>query len=308
MHVLMLFVDGLGMGERDSTANPLCVAHLPALRSMLGGDLPLHDRSHCESKHTVLLPLDATLGVDGLPQSGTGQTALFTGVNGARLIGKHFGPYPYSTLRPIIVERNIIRRLLDRGKSVVFANAFPQRFFDYIMKHPSRRTVTTLSCQSAGIGLMGDRELEAGVAVSADITSEAWEKLGYPGITPVNPETAGERLAYLAARNDFVLFEYWLTDRAGHAQDMSGAVTVLERFDRMLAGLLSAVDLTNTLLVITSDHGNVEDLSTKSHTRNAVPCILHGNQAPLLASAIGSDLTSITPFLLQTLTGNNPQD
>lgn len=301
----MLFVDGLGMGERSSIANPLCVARLPALRSMLGGEVPLRDRPAFESEHTVLLQLDATLGVAGLPQSGTGQTALFTGVNGAQVIGKHFGPYPYSTLRPIIAERNIFRQLLDRGKSGLFANAFPQRFFDYILKHPSRRTVTTLSCQSAGLNLMRDSELEAGMAVSADITSEGWRNLGYPGIASINPETAGERLAHFSVRNDFVLFEYWLTDRAGHAQDMPGAVDVLERFDRMLAGLLNTMDISRTLLLITSDHGNVEDLSTKSHTRNVVPLILHGKPAPSLASAVGSDLTSITPFLVQTLTGSN---
>jgi 2,3-bisphosphoglycerate-independent phosphoglycerate mutase len=297
----MVFVDGLGMGQRYPTSNPLCVAQLPALRSMLGGEVPLLDRLTYESELTVLLPLDATLGVDGLPQSGTGQTALFTGVNGAKVIGKHFGPYPYSTLRPIIAERNIFRQLLDRGKSVAFANAFPQRFFEYILKHPSRRTVTTLSYQSAGLDLMRDSDLEAGVAVSADITGEGWMKLGYPDIVAIEPEAAGERLARLARQRDFVLFEYWLTDRAGHAQDMPAAVEVLERFDRMLAGVIGAMDKSDTILLITSDHGNMEDLSTKSHTRNPVLLILYGDQAPSLASAIGSDLTSITPFVVKIL-------
>lgn len=303
MQVLMLFVDGLGMGERNPATNPLCVAQLPALRSILGGDVPLLDRPTFASELTVLLPLDATLGVDGLPQSGTGQTALFTGVNGARVIGKHFGPYPYSTLRPIIAERNIFRQLLEHGRSVAFANAFPQRFFEYILKHPSRRTVTTLSYQSAGLDLMRDSDLEAGVAVSADISGEGWKKLGYPDIGAIEPEAAGKRLANLASQRDFVLFEYWQTDRAGHARDMPTAVEALERFDRMLAGLLEAMDMSNTILLLTSDHGNTEDLSTKSHTRNPVPLILHGKQAPSLAAAIGSDLTSITPFLVKTLTG-----
>lgn len=300
----MLFVDGLGMGEPNPATNPVCLAELPALRFMLGGEVPLLNRPTYESEHTVLLPLDATLGVDGLPQSGTGQTALFTGVNGAQVIGKHFGPYPYSTLRPIIAERNIFRQLLDRGKAVVFANAFPQRFFDYILKHPSRRTVTTLSYQSAGLELMRDSDLEDGVAVSADITGEGWRKLGYPDIGSIEPEAAGERLANLASQRDFVLFEYWQTDRAGHAQEMAAAVEVLERFDRMLAGVIGAMDMRNTVLLITSDHGNMEDLSTKSHTRNPVPLILYGNQAPSLSSAIGSDLTSITPFLVKALTGD----
>ena len=128
----MLFLDGVGIGVKDPSVNPLFAARMPALRSLFGGELPSLGRRRISSGTASVLPLDATLGVPGLPQSGTGQTSLFTGVNGAALAGKHFGPHPYSTLKPVIAERSIFRRLREAGKSPLFANAFPQRFFDYL--------------------------------------------------------------------------------------------------------------------------------------------------------------------------------
>ena len=112
--------------------------------------------------------MNATLGVSGLPQSGTGQTAIFTGVNGAKKFGRHFGPHPPMILRPIIAEKNIFHQLKARGKSVVFANAFPQRFFDYTESGTRRLSVTTLSCQVAGIPLLSAKDLQRDEGISAD--------------------------------------------------------------------------------------------------------------------------------------------
>lgn len=313
MRILMLFLDGVGIGARDPRVNPFFAARLPALEGILQGHLPSLHRQTASGTHFTLLPLDATLGVPGLPQSGTGQTALFTGENGSRLIGKHFGPYPFSTLRPVIERRNIFRRFNEAGLKGLFANAFPQRFFDYMARHPSRLTVTTLSCQYASIPLLREADLRAGKALSADITGEGWTSLGYPDMPVITAEEAGRRLAHLSRENDFVLFEYWRTDHAGHAQSMSEATIVLERFDGMLQGVLDHLDLRSSLLVVVSDHGNVEDLSTKTHTRNPVPIILYGHRHTDVARTIRDlggtkpTLCHLTPALMECMRGHGGQ-
>ncbi len=276
VHVLMLFLDGVGIGRDDPGVNPLVAARLPALRSLLNGSIPTLRNRHLDGDRATVVPVDATMGVPGLPQSGTGQTALFAGVNGPRLAGKHFGPYPYSSLRPIIAEKNIFRTLLSAGKHPYFANAFPQRFFDYFEHHRSRLTVTTFSCLSSDLPLLREHDLREGRGLSADITGEGWKDLGYPDMPVIEPGEAGRRLATLASEFDFVLFEYWKTDHAGHSQSRTEAALVLERFDAMLAGLLAHIDWKSTLVVITSDHGNIEDLNTRGHTRNPVPAVLFG--------------------------------
>ena len=307
----MLFLDGVGLGKDDPALNPFCVARLPTLCSLLNGDPPLLRTRDFSSRAATMVPLDANLGVEGLPQSGTGQTALFTGVNGARVIGKHFGPYPYSTLKPAIHERNIFKRLRAAGKTSLFANAFPQRFFDYMNQRRSRLTVTTLACTMTGIPLMNHRDLQEGRGISADITNVGWREMGYD-IPVIPPEEAGRRLARLSAQHDFVLFEYWMTDHAGHSENFSRAVDVLERFDGMLSGVLDELDPKNTVLFLTSDHGNIEDMSTKSHTRNPVPALLYGRSHDAVAAKLRSgspasaDLTHVTPTLMHVLTHGGP--
>lgn len=307
MRVLMLFLDGVGLGARDPERNPLFRAHLPALRWLLGGDLPSLRRRALRGPAGGCLPLDANLGVEGLPQSGTGQTALFTGENGAQIAGKHFGPHPYSTLRPVIRDHNIFRRLRERGEDPCFANAFPQRFFDYLAHRKTRISVTTMSCLFSGVQIRRHEELRAGRGVSADLTGEGWKTLGYPDLPVISPAEAGKRLVSLSENHRFVLFEYWRTDHAGHAQSMTEAIEVLERLDAAIERVIPSLEGNSLQLVITSDHGNLEDLSVKTHTRNPVPLIVAGAGfesalAGVVSATHGApDLRIVTSMILRTL-------
>jgi 2,3-bisphosphoglycerate-independent phosphoglycerate mutase len=298
LHVVLLFLDGVGIGKNDPNTNPFIQARMPALTSLCGGKLLYTPWTRVSSEMADVIAVNATLGVNGLPQSGTGQTAIFTGFNGAKKFGRHFGPYPPSVLRSVIEKKNIFYQLKEIGKSVVFVNAFPKQFFDYIESGTRRLTVTTLSCRYADVPLFTAKDLFFGNGISPDIIGLQWKELGYPEISPVTPSEAGKHLAHTAAKYNFTLFEYWLTDHAGHSRNMATAVEVLERFDKFLSGFLELFDPINTLLMIVSDHGNIEDLSTKSHTRNRVPCILAGNHRAKLVNRI-KYLSHITPAIMR---------
>jgi hypothetical protein len=273
--VCLVFVDGVGIGRNAAEVNPL-VGAMPVLRRLLGGSLPLRGDPHRHSPAGRCVPVNATLGVAGLPQSGTGQTALLAGVNAAKLIGKHFGPYPYSTLRPVLDERNLFVRLQGRGKSVAYVNAFPPRYFEYMAARPSRRSAIASAWLATGRALGTTAEIIAGEGLSADITGERWNRGGFPPVPELTPGEAGRRLARIAQAHAFSLFEFFDTDHAGHSGSMEEARMVLARLDEFLGGMLDTMDHATTLLLITSDHGNIEDLSTKSHTRNPVPLVAAG--------------------------------
>ncbi len=294
--VLFLFLDGVGIGGKKN--NPFFVAQLPTLRKLLGGTMPYHRDSRRISNIASLVPLNATLGVPGLPQSGTGQATLLTGINAARIVGRHFGPHPYSTLKPLIRERNIFTQLRHKGKKVFFANAFPQRYFDYFKSHESRIPVIALSWLSAGMQLNTHESLASGKACSADITNEGWPRLGYPHMKTVTPQEAGRRLISMLSDYDFILYEYYFTDDAGHRQSMQDAVGCLEKIDGMLEGIVDGFDREHMLCIVTSDHGNVEDLSVKTHTRNPVPLLAFGKGHREFTESVKS-LTDITPALLK---------
>ena len=300
MKIILLFLDGVGIGSDNPESNPFFVARLPVLKSLLGNKLPHKKEKQHTNRYAILKPVNAALGMPGLPQSGTGQTAIFTGVNGAKKFGKHFGPFPPTALRPLIEKKNIFRQLKTMGKSGVFANAFPKQFFDYTQSGTRRLTVTTLSCLMSDVPLLRIDELRRNAAISADLTRARWPEMGYPELPVITASTAGKHLWEIAREHDFTLFEYWLTDHAGHSQDMKRSVSVLEMFDEFLGGFLDAFDPKKAMAIIISDHGNIEDLSTKSHTRNPVPCILIGKEKAMAAASI-KNLTHITPTILHLL-------
>ena len=254
--------------------------------------------------------MDACLGIDGLPQSATGQASLFTGINAAAHVGNHEGPKPTPAIAELINQGSLLTQLQKQGRAVSFINAFPPRYFDSIEAGYRIPGVISLTAQAAGIQLKTSTDLYAGNAISADFTAEGWrDHLGYPDIPVISPSQAGERLGNLADQSNLTIFEYWLTDYAGHHQDMQSAYTLLETLDAVLGSLVNSWDDKTGLILLTSDHGNLEDLSTRHHTRNDVPLLLIGS-SELRASFIQQmnstrpprkkfDLTDIAPAILK---------
>ena len=98
-------------------------------------------------------------------------------------------------------------------------------------------------------------------------------------VTPRTPAEAGLILARQSRGYDFLLYEYFQTDKAGHSQDLARCCDQLSRLDEFLQALLTELkaDLArDTLVVLTSDHGNIEDITTKRHTTNPVPLLVWG--------------------------------
>ena len=299
MSVWMIFWDGVGYGREDSSVNPFFAGNFPTFKQLFDGAIPSLEKRRIISARASVTPVNTTLGVGGLPQSGTGQTAIFTGLNAPKKIGKHFGPYPYSTLIPAIKERNVFVRLQLCGKKVFFVNGFPQKYFDYITSPRARTPVVALSYISAGLPLNTIEDIAARRALSADFTNEGMNTFGYQ-LPVMSPFEAGKRFCEIGRSFDFTLFEYFFSDKAGHSQKMKTAVDVLERMDGFLAGILDSFDDQRDILLFVSDHGNIEDLSTKSHTRSPVPLIVVGSRRKFFSERIKS-LTDVTPTIVSFL-------
>ena len=291
MSVLLIFVDGVGIGTRGDH-NPL-----DGLDSEFFSIF--RDETHQLPYGGVLAETDARLGVDGLPQSATGQTAILTGVNAAKLIGRHLHGYPSPRLKQALAEHSIYKKLLARGRTVTFANAYTRSYVD---NPPRFISSTTVAAQSAGLRLRMLEDLRKGCAVSHDFTNRFLIEHGFD-VEICTAETAGERLAVLAAAHDFTLYEHFITDRIGHAQRGDLARTHLLELTRFVRAVLEAADLTRQTVMITSDHGNIEDLSTRSHTLNPVATLLFGPSREFLASRIRS-LTDITPAIVALQAGS----
>lgn len=296
--VIIVFLDGVGLGDHDPAINPLVNHPTPFLRELFDGKPIIRATNGYSNKRATLMGLDATLGVPGLPQSGTGHTAILTGQNAPAFLGEHQGPYPNGELKSLLAEHNIFRRLLDRGQPAAFANAYPDRFLDRLGRGKGRLTGNTRAAQLAGLKLRGHVELKAERAVSAFLTNKYWREWGYD-VPLISAAEAGKNLARLSDDHALTYFEFWFTDATGHRRDMDQAGELLLVLDDFLRGIAAQMNTEKTLLLVISDHGNFEDFSTKQHTFNPALALAHGAEHHRLAEL--TSLTDIAPFVVEML-------
>lgn len=297
MAVFFIFVDGVGVGAKTEF-NPLAVSDLKSFSFFTGKD-GLHDGCEEKVKESILFKkLDANLDVEGLPQSGTGQTALFTGQNASKVIGKHFGPFPHSKIKPLLKKKSLFHSVIEKGKSPHFLNAYPDIFFEKSEKR-NRWSCSTLMVRSAGVRLNRLEDVLIGKALTAEIVQSAWRNQLNLNVPEIEPEEASDRVLQALQTYHLVLYEYYLTDKAGHEQDRKMANEVLKNLDRFIIEILNHIDEKDTL-VLCSDHGNLEDLSVKTHTRNPVPLFVKGNIEPFRNA---KSILDVKPGILEVLEG-----
>ncbi len=281
MSIFYMFIDGIGFGPADPETNPFT----RYARSFLA---PLGGKTGPVPPGTVIYPVDAALGLPGLPQSATGQTALWTGVNGPAVMGRHMTGFPGPTLIRVIQDHSIIKVLHDRGLKAGLANAFSDAYVERIRAKPRLTGASTHVHNASGQPLKNLDDLANGKALYMDITHEMMHRF-FPHLKerfPVrDPAEVGRDAAVLLRDYDLLIYEFFLSDKAGHNQSFEEAewvITVLESFLEGLCANLRPEDL----FLATSDHGNLEDLSTKSHTSNPVPAIAYGNGAERIRDSV----------------------
>ena len=241
------------------------------------------------------MPIDATLGVDGLPQSATGQTALLTGLNAPQLAGHHITAYPTAQLKDLLTEHNIFAQVRRLGGTTTLANAYTSEYFAAVEAGRLRHAAITFSALSAGVELRDLDDLRAGRAVFHDLTNARLRSWGYD-VPEISPQQAGRNLGGITSERHLTVFEFFLTDLAAHRRIPIAAEAVVEMVDALLGGVLDAVDLARTLVLMVSDHGNLEDRRHDVHTRNPVPALLVGFGRESVGSALRS-LMDVTPAL-----------
>ena len=280
MKIIYLFIDGVGL-KAPAVDNPLNKEVCPALWRLI-------------ERHAK--PIDACLGVDGFPQSATGQATMFTGVNCAAALGKHCEGFPGAELRKIIEDGNLFIELRKRNKRVRFADAY---LVDSVEEVRARRfkSVTTVMALTVPESVSVAEDLMEDRALMQDLTRETIQDR-YPDIPVIAPQRAAEHLFRLALRNDFTLYEFFQTDVSGHSMDYARACAVLRVYDRFLSALVRLTEAAGITLVMTADHGNIEAMNERGHTRNPVPFIAFGPGEGWIRDRVNS-LADVTPALIE---------
>lgn len=194
--IAFLFVDGLGLN--DAANSPLHTLDLSTFKGLTRG-WSFDAFSGAGLAYQVL---DATLGVDGLPQSGTGQTSLLTGQNAAGLLGYPQGPHPGKKLQALLEKESLQVKVKEGGLEGLHANGYRAEYLE--RAHGSRRDLLSafaFASKSAGLELF---PLDHPKAIA-------------PAFWP-DPQAAGKKFAQFASLHQLTILEAWALDLAAHRQ------------------------------------------------------------------------------------------
>jgi 2,3-bisphosphoglycerate-independent phosphoglycerate mutase len=264
--LFLFFIDGIGLCQKESPLSNL-FSKITGKNLIAGNQPDFFDSG-------VICSADATLNVSGTPQSATGQVAIFTGVNASEYLGYHLTAFPNQKLVELIEKQSLMKGLAEQGISVTSANMYSKEFFQKrAAKRRNAFPVSTLTIKASGAAFRYFTDYEKGEAVFADITNRLIRERGYD-IEEITPETAAVNLLNILEDNEFVFFEYFMTDVYGHKRNKEKLEECVDILNRFTETVWSGLKNKNTAILIISDHGNAEDLSTGDHTYNNVPAIL----------------------------------
>jgi 2,3-bisphosphoglycerate-independent phosphoglycerate mutase len=115
-----------------------------------------------------------------------------------------------------------------------------------------------------------------------------------------------------SAKYDVIICNVANPDMVGHTGSLAAAIKAVESVDACLAGVTVAIDEVGGEMLITADHGNVEQMLDESsgqnhtaHTTNLVPFLFHGRPATLVDSG---SLRDIAPTMLYLLGLSQPEE
>jgi hypothetical protein len=305
--VIFIFIDGCGVGLMQPQ-NPFFQAGSRFLPFWQGG-MRLPDG-------TPVAAIDACLGIPGAPQSASGQTAIFCGAQAAEIGWRHSNGYPDRSLRRIILEKNLLSLLAARGANARYLNAYPAHEVLFTARHvriepdgrlwfsPAfperfRRMISVTSCMllASGQQPFGEKDIRSGQALYQDYSNRQLIEKGLD-LPEFSPAQAAEVIRGASRRVDFTLYEYFQTDLYAHRKALAECVALVSDLDTLIGTLLASLDKKQDTLVLTSDHGNLEDHALRGHSRNPVPLIAWGRHGTRLRRKIKS-ISDVTPAILE---------
>jgi 2,3-bisphosphoglycerate-independent phosphoglycerate mutase len=305
--VIFIFVDGVGVGRADAD-NPFFQAE-----SLF---LPFWQGAMSLPDGTPLVAIDATLGIPGLPQSASGQTALFCGVGAKEIANRHRNGYPDRHLRKVLLEKNLLLRLQKSKVAARFLNAYPvfhdfftaqhiqinvdgRFWFSPLFPEHFKRRISATSCMllASGQRPFDESDIRAKKALYQDYSNRQLIAQGLK-LPEYSPAQAAAIIADAVLKHDLILYEYFQTDIFAHRRPLADCVDLIRDLNDLLANLLARLDKKEDTLILTSDHGNLEDLHARGHSRNPVPLLTWGKHGKFLRAKIKS-LSDVTPALLE---------
>lgn len=142
----------------------------------------------------------------------------------------------------------------------------------------------------AGVPLRTWADVRAGRALTGTMTHELEARFNWDALAQAVPPLrsvaeAARVLVNLVSQHDFTFYKYQMPDLVSHTGKVELARTVFETIETFVWTILSAIDPVETTVIVTSDHGHLEQVGfTRGHPKSKVPTWYFGPNAEIQAS------------------------
>jgi hypothetical protein len=137
------------------------------------------------------------------------------------------------------------------------------------------QNIFVYAARQAGVKLPAWDDVRGGDALTSSLTHELEADFGFCGLAPLpvySVPDAAAVLVRLVKEHDFTFYKYQIPDLVSHTGRVELARQVFATIEDLVEAVLRSIDPADTIVIVTSDHGHLEQLTTShAHPKTKVP-------------------------------------
>jgi hypothetical protein len=176
-------------------------------------------------------------------------------------------------------------RLAFDGRPIRLRGPEKHGFAELFTLGEINQNIFVYAARQARVQLRGWEDVRNGQALTGTMTHElegrfSWDALGQAALPRREPREAAEILFELSQRHDFTFYKYQMADLVSHTGRVDLARDVFDEIESFVEVILRAMDPRETVLIVTSDHGHLEQVAfSHGHPKSRVPTWYFGENA-----------------------------
>lgn len=188
-------------------------------------------------------------------------------------------------LVPAFDRKAIEATLQFDGQPIRLKGAGKYGFAELFTLGEINQNIFVYAAQEADVTLRTWDDVWNNKALTGTLTHELearfnWKTLGISQLPLRSPQQGAKILADLVSRHDFTFYKYQLADLVSHTGKVELARGVFGIIETFVEAVLRALDPAETVVVVTSDHGHLEQVAfTHGHPKSRVPTWYFGADA-----------------------------
>jgi hypothetical protein len=196
-----------------------------------------------------------------------------------------FGGSFVENLVPRFDRHAVEASLTYRGQPVRFKGEAKNGFAELFTLAEINQNIFVHAAREAGMRLRTWDDARRGQALTSSMTGELESEFNVAffrqePLPRWSPQMAAEKLAALVREHDFTFYKYQIPDLVSHTGRIELARAVFAVIEDFVEAVLHAIADEPTVVVVTSDHGHLEQLSSShAHPKTHVPTWYFGPNA-----------------------------